>query len=311
MMNPIHDEAIAGAALNGTSSTIHGASHHDTPTLVIEPQKGWSALRLHEIWEYRELLLLLAKRDVTVRYKQTVFGAAWAIVQPIFTMVVFTVVFGGFAGFSNDRAMEHDGKNIYPIFAFTALLPWNYFSRALGGVISSMVGSGHLIQKVYFPRLIPPLVAVMTPAVDFGISFLVLIGMMIYFSMAPTVGVLMLPVFLLFAALTALAVGLWLAAVNVKYRDIGHLMGHISTLWMYASPIIYPLEKVAEKAPDWLFLYSLNPMVSVIEGFRWALVGKSPPDFTAMAVSASMVFVLLFGGLMFFKRTERQFADVV
>jgi lipopolysaccharide transport system permease protein len=310
-MNTRHSEAITTDMTPTHTETqdpfFHNVGTHDVPTLVIEPQQGWSALKLHEIWEYRELLMLLVRRDITVRYKQTVFGAAWAVIQPIFTMIIFTVVFGNFAAMKNDPTLKN--LNIpYPIFTFAALLPWNYFSRAIGGVIGSLVGSGHLIQKVYFPRLIPPLVAVLTPAIDFAIAFLVLIAMLVYFAIVPTWGALLLPVFLLLGALSALALGLWLAAINVKYRDIGHLMGHVTTLWMYDTPIIYPVSRVPE---EWLFLYSLNPMVSVVGGFRWALLGMAPPDWTVMAISSAMVLVLLFGGLMFFKRTERQFADVV
>jgi lipopolysaccharide transport system permease protein len=307
-MNTRHSEAITDMTPTHTETQdtfFHAVGTPEVPTLVIEPQQGWSALKLHEIWEYRELLMLLVRRDITVRYKQTVFGAAWAVIQPIFTMVIFTVVFGNFARMKNDPTLQDVP---YQVFAFAALLPWNYFSRAIGGVIGSMVGSGHLIQKVYFPRLIPPLVAVLTPAIDFGIAFLVLVGMLVYFAIVPTWGALLLPAFLLLGALAALALGLWLAAINVKYRDIGHLMGHVTTLWMYATPIIYPISRVPEK---WLFLYSLNPMVSVVGGFRWALLGMAPPNWTVMAVSGAMVLLLLFGGLMFFKRTERQFADVV
>ena len=271
------------------------------PTVVIEPRRGLFDLDLEAVWEYRELLYFLVWRDVKVRYKQTVIGAAWVILQPLVTMMVFTVVFGYLAQIPSDGLP-------YPIFAYTALLPWTYFSQALTRGGGGLVGSANLISKVYFPRLIIPLASVVTPAVDFFMPFLILLGLMVWFGIAPTWGVLALPLFLLLALMTALAVGLWLSPLNVKYRDVGYTIPFFSQFWMYASPVVYPVSLVPEK---WRLLYSLNPMVGVIEGFRWALLGKESPDFGVMVVSAAVVTVLLLGGIVYFKRMERTFADVV
>jgi lipopolysaccharide transport system permease protein len=273
----------------------------DSPLVRIEPSHGWVSLKLSEIWEYRELLYFLVWRDVKVRYKQTVIGAAWAIIQPFMTMMIFTVIFSHLAKVPSDGFP-------YPIFAYTALLPWTYFAAALSRAISSVIGDAHLVTKIYFPRLIMPLSGVLSPMVDFAFAFLVLLGMMVWFRVAPTWGVLTLPIFLLLALSTALAVGLWLSALNVRYRDVGHTIPFLVQIWMFASPIAYPVSMVPEK---WRLLYSLNPMAGVIEGFRWALLGKESPDFAVMAVSAAAVAVLLWGGLLFFKRMERTFADVV
>jgi len=281
-----------------TSSPAHAV---DVPVTVIEAKSGLFHLGLRELWEFRELLYFLVWRDVKVRYKQTVIGAGWAIFQPLITMVVFTVVFGHFAKIPSDGLP-------YPLFAYAALLPWGYFAQALGKSGSGLVNNAHLITKVYFPRLIIPLASVVTPAVDFLPSLLVLFGLMAWFHIAPTWGVLVLPLFLLMALTTALAVGLWLSPINVKYRDVGHTIPFLIQFWMFASPVVYPLSLVPEQ---WRTLYSLNPMVGVIEGFRWALLGKENPDFMMMLVSGSVMVVLLLGGIVFFKRMERTFADVI
>jgi lipopolysaccharide transport system permease protein len=268
---------------------------------MIQPGKKLLQLDLQAVWQYRELLYFLIWRDLKVRYKQTVIGAAWAILQPLTTMVVFTVIFGQLAKIPSDGFP-------YPIFAFSALLPWTYFSSALARSISSVVGDAHLISKVYFPRLILPLSGVVSGLVDFTIAFVILVGMMIWFGIMPTWGALALPVFLFLALMTALAVGLWLSALNVMYRDVGHTVPFLTQVWMYVSPVVYPVSLVPEK---WRLLYSLNPMAGVIEGFRWALLGKESPDFGVMTVSAVVVVALLLGGLVFFKHMERTFADVV
>ena len=273
----------------------------EPPLTVVEPAHRLLDLDLRALWQYRELLYFLIWRDVKVRYKQTAIGFTWVIIQPVVTMVIFTVIFGNFANIPSDGLP-------YPIFSFTALLPWSYFAQALGQSGRSLVGNAGLISKVYFPRLVIPLVAVSSPLVDFAVSFLVLLGMMVWFSVTPTWGVLLLPVFLLLAALTAFAVGLWLSALNVRYRDVSQLMPFLVQVWMYASPVIYPVSTIPEK---WRLLYSLNPMVGVIEGFRWALLGKSSPDFTVMAVGSAIVLLLLAGGLVYFKRVESSFADVI
>jgi lipopolysaccharide transport system permease protein len=293
------DMKISSAQFLEQESSLVGAV--TKPTLVIEPRKGLFHVDLKAVWEYRELLYFLIWRDVKVRYKQTVIGAAWAILQPFMTMVIFTVIFGNLAKIPSDGFP-------YPIFAFTALLPWNYFASALTRCAGSVVGDAQLISKVYFPRLIIPLASAVTPIVDFFWSFLVLAGMIVWFGVAPTLRVLALPLFLLLALVTALAVGLWLSALNVRYRDVGYTIPFLIHIWMFASPVAYPVSLVPEK---WRLLYSFNPMAGVIEGFRWALLGKEGPDFAVMAVSAVVVTALLLGGLVFFKQMERTFADVV
>ena len=269
--------------------------------ITIKPSHGWGLPSLRELAEYWELLYFLVWRDVKVRYKQTFIGVAWAILQPLMTMMIFTVIFGNFAKLPSDGLP-------YPIFAFTALLPWNYFSQAISRSGLSLVGDSSLIRKVYFPRLIIPLASVAAPLVDFFVSFLVLLIMMAWFGIAPSWGLLFLPLFLLLALMTALAVGLWLSPLNVRYRDVGHTIPFLLQFWMYASPVAYSISLIPEK---WRLLYSLNPMAGVIEGFRWALLGKESPAFAVMALSAVMVAALLLGGIVFFKRTERTFADII
>ena len=276
-------------------------SPDDAPFMWIEPTRGWVSLKLHELWTYRELLYFLIWRDVKVRYKQTVIGAAWAVLQPLSAMVLFTVVFSMFAKIPSDGLP-------YPVFAYVALLPWNFFSSALNRSGSSIVGQASLISKVYFPRLIVPLSATLSGIVDFAIAFVLLIGMMVWFGLVPTWKLVTLPLFLLLALLTALAIGLWMSALNVRYRDVGHTIPFLTQFWMFASPVAYPISVVPEK---WRLLYSLNPLVGVIEGFRWALLGTANPDFTMIGVSALVVSLLLFGGAVYFKRMERTFADVV
>jgi lipopolysaccharide transport system permease protein len=270
------------------------------PTIVIRPSAGWVPLKLKELWEYRELLYFLVWRDVKVRYKQTVLGAAWAVIQPFFTMVVFSIFFGRLAG------MPSDGLP-YPIFAYCALLPWQLFSHAMMESGNSLVANQNLITKVYFPRLVIPLSAVLAGLVDFGIAFLVLLGMMAYYGMAPTTAVATLPLFILLAIATALAVGLWLSALNVQYRDVRYTIPFLTQFWLFATPIAYPSSLVPE---GWRTLYGLNPMAGVVEGFRWALLGTNAPG-PMLAVSVAVVLVLLIGGLYYFRRMEKTFADVV
>lgn len=275
--------------------------HAIEPTVVIQPSKGLFRLGLKAVWQYRELLYFLAWRDLKVRYKQTVVGAGWAIIQPLMTMVVFTMIFGNLAKIPSDGLP-------YPIFAFTALLPWNFFAGALSRCSASLVGNAHLISKVYFPRLIVPLSATVAGVADFGIAFVFLVGMMGWFRIGPNWGVLALPFFLLLALATALAVGLFVSALNVRYRDVGHAIPFLIQVWMFLSPVAYPGSLVPDR---WRPLYILNPMAGVIEGFRWALLGKRAPDITVMATGATIVLVILLGGIVFFKRMERSFADVV
>ena len=273
----------------------------DISVIRIEPSRGWVSVKLSELWTYRELLYFVAWRDVKVRYKQTVIGVAWAVLQPVITMIVFTTIFGRFAKIPSDSLP-------YPIFFFSGLMPWTYFATALNRSIASVVAESHLISKVYFPRLILPLAGTLPGIVDFSISLIVLLGMMVWYRVDITWRLLTLPVFLLFALLTALAAGLWLSALNVRYRDVGHAVPFLIQIWMFCSPVVYPVGLIPEK---YRLLYSFNPMVGVIEGFRWSLLVTARPDFSVMTVSAVAVLIILTGGLIFFKKMERTFADVV
>lgn len=271
------------------------------PCNVIEPRKGLFQLDLISIWHGRELLCFLIWRDVLTRYKQTAIGAAWVIVQPLITMILFTLVFGRLANIPSEGIP-------YPLFAFTALLPWSYFAQALSRTSNSVVNSANLVTKIYFPRLLIPIGASLAPVIDLIFSLVVLVIMMVWYKIVPTWGILSIPLFLGLAILTALAVGLWASAFNVKYRDVGSIIPFVIQIWMYASPVAYPVSMVPEK---WRLIYSLNPMVGVIEGFRWALLDKGNPDFVAMAVSAAVVAFLLAGGIVYFKKMEQSFADVI
>jgi lipopolysaccharide transport system permease protein len=255
---------------------------------------------LDTVWRYRELLFFLVWRELKIRYKQAVIGAGWAIVQPIFAVLIFTAVFGYFA------KMPSDGIP-YPVFAFTALLPWTYFAEAVRRTGTGLVQDSELIRKIYFPRLIIPIAMVLTPAVDFVISLLVLFVVLVCYGIVPTWNVVFLPMFLLVAMISALAVGLWLGPINVRYRDIMHTLPFLIQVWMYASPIVYPLSIVPER---WKALYCLNPMVGVIEGFRWAILGKGEINL-AMGMSVSFMILLILGGCVFFKKNEKSFADVI
>jgi lipopolysaccharide transport system permease protein len=271
------------------------------PSVVIRPRKGLFQLDLGCVWRYREMLYFLVWRDVILRLKQTVIGAAWVILQPMITMIIFTLIFGKLARIPSDGLP-------YPVFAFTALLPWSYFSQALARSSSSVVNSSNLVTKIYFPRLLIPLAASIGPVVDLFFSFLVLLIMFAWFKIVPTWGIFALPLFLGLAIATALSVGLWASAINVRYRDVGNIIPFLIQVWMYASPVAYPVSMVPDK---WRLLYGLNPMVGVIEGFRWALLGKNNPDFVMVAVSAVVVLALLAGGLVYFNKMEQSFADVI
>ena len=271
------------------------------PVLRIEPSRGWVSLKLKEIWEYRELLYFLTWRDVKVRYKQTALGAAWAIIQPFFTMVVFSLFFGRLA------KMPSDGIP-YPIFSFAALVPWTFFANGLSQSSNSLVGSANLITKVYFPRLVVPISSVTSGIVDFVLAFVVLVGMMLFYGIAPTANVLWLPLFLLLAMVTALGVGLWLSAMNVQYRDVRYALPFLTQFWLFATPIAYPSSLLSE---PWRTLYGLNPMVGVVEGFRWALLGTQTAPGLAIGVSSLAALALLVSGAFYFRRMEKTFADVV
>jgi lipopolysaccharide transport system permease protein len=271
------------------------------PWVVIEKNRAALRGELRALWEFRELLYFMVWRDVKTRYKQTALGVGWAILQPLLTTVIFTVVFAYFA------RMPSQGVP-YPLFAFAALLPWAYFSQALARSSVGLVSNANLISKVYFPRLILPLAAAATPLVDFCLTFVVLIGMLAWYHVVPTVAVVLLPLFVFMAFLAAVSVSLWLSALNVKYRDVGHLIPFLVQIWMYASPVVYPVSMVPER---WRIIYGLNPMVTVVEGFRWSLLGTPPPDLTLAFISSAAMLVTLASGFVYFKATERTFADVI
>lgn len=270
-------------------------------TFYIRPASNWTSIGLKELWAYRELLYFLVWRDVKVRYKQTALGAAWAIIQPLMMMFVFSLFFGYLAKVPSDGIP-------YPIFTFCALLPWQLFAHALTESSNSLVANERLITKVYFPRLIVPIAAVLGGMVDFAIAFVIFLVMMLYYGIVPTWAIVTLPGFILLAIMTALGVGLWLSALNVQYRDVRYTIGFLIQFWLFATPVAYSTSIVPER---WRPLYGLNPMAGVVEGFRWALLGKSEPPGTLLAVSVVVVILILVGGLYYFRRMEQEFADVV
>jgi lipopolysaccharide transport system permease protein len=268
--------------------------------IVLEPNHGWLKLELSDLWRYRELLFFLTWRDIKVRYKQTALGAAWAVLQPFLTMVIFSIIFGSLANLPSEGIP-------YPIFTFTALLPWQLFAFALTNSSNSLVGSQNLVSKVYFPRLIIPIASVLPGLVDFAISFMVLVGMMLFYRIPLTSRIWSLPLFLLLALASAMAVGLWFSALNVEYRDVRYVVPFLTTFWQYATPVAYSVTLIPEK---WRLLYGLNPMTGVVEGFRWALLGSGNIG-GLLWVSIAIVLVLLISGLVYFKRMEATFADVI
>jgi lipopolysaccharide transport system permease protein len=273
----------------------------DTRITLIEPSKGWAALNLRDLWIYRELILFMTWRDLKVRYKQTLLGASWAVLQPFLTMVVFSIFFGNLAKIPSDGVP-------YPIFSYTALIPWTLFSKALHDASRSLVASSHMITKVYFPRMILPLASVLAGVVDFFIAFVVLIGMMIFYHISPTTNVWTLPLFLILALITAIGVGLWLSALNVLYRDINYVLPFLTQFWMFLTPIAYPSSMIPQR---FQMLYALNPMTGVVEGFRWALLGSGQAPGTMTLVSSVVAVILLVTGMVYFRRMERQFSDMV
>jgi lipopolysaccharide transport system permease protein len=276
-------------------------SEDDAPITRIAPSTGWISLRLRDLWEYRELLYFLTWRDVLVRYKQTVLGVAWAIIQPLFTMVVFSVFFGKLVKVPSDGIP-------YPIFSYAALVPWTFFSNSLNKTSNSLVGNAALIRKIYFPRLAMPIAAVLSGVVDFVLAFMVLLGMMLFYGIVPTIHAIWLPGLLLLAFVTSLGVGLWLSAMNVQFRDVRHTVPFIIQFWLFATPVAYPSSLLAE---PWRTLYGINPMVGVVEGFRWALLGTDTAPGLMIIVSSLVSLALLIGGAYYFRRMEKTFADVV
>lgn len=271
------------------------------PVVEIKPSHGWIALNLRELWNYRELLFFLTWRDIKVRYKQTVLGALWAIIQPFFTMVVFSLFFGQLAKVPSDDIP-------YPIFSYTALVPWNYFAYALTESANSVVGSANMIKKIYFPRLVVPLASVLGGVADFTVSFTVLLGMMLYYGIAPTINIIWLPFLLLLGLVTALGVGLWLSAMNVQFRDVRYTLPFLTQFWLFITPIAYPSSLLDQ---PWRTLYGLNPMAGVVEGFRWALLGADTAPGAMILLSSIVAVTLLLSGAYYFRRLEKTFADVV
>lgn len=270
------------------------------PVFRIQASRGWVALRLKELWDYRELLYFLTWRDIKVRYKQTALGIAWAIIQPFFTMLVFTFI-RGLAKIPSDGIP-------YPVFCYAALVPWTFFSNGLTNSSNSLVGSSNLLSKVYFPRLTIPLATVLSGIVDLVLAFVLLLAMMLYYGVTPTWQIVWLPLFLLLALVTSLGVGLWLSALNVQYRDVRYIVPFIAQFWMLATPIAYPSSLLKE---PWRTVYGLNPMAGVVEGFRWALLGSKITVGPLLIVSSLMAVLILAGGAFYFRRMEKTFADIV
>ncbi|MHB8185464.1 MAG: ABC transporter permease [Dermatophilaceae bacterium] len=274
---------------------------HDGATVVLEPAVGWSALKLGEVWQSHELMLFLAWRDIKVRYAQAALGVAWAVIQPLLMMVVFTVFLGHLAKIPSDGVP-------YAVFAFAGLVPWILFANATGGAAQSLVGSANLVSRVWFPRLVLPGAALLSFLPDVAIASLLLIGLMIFYGMSVPVTALMLPLFVAFALLAAASVGVWLSALNVAYRDVRYAVPFVIQLWLFATPVAYPASLVPAGYRD---LLGLNPMAGVVEGFRWALLGQNQPPWALMGVSALVMVALLVTGLYYFRRVEHGFADVI
>jgi lipopolysaccharide transport system permease protein len=296
----VSDMTIIGATSSRAVSDP-SVERSELPHTRIEPSKGWISLGLKDLWQYRDLLFFLTWRDIKVRYKQTTLGAAWAVIQPLFTMLVFTLFFGRLAKVPSDGIP-------YPLFTYAALLPWQLFAYALTESSNSVVANERLITKVYFPRLVVPLASVLAGLVDFAIAFTLVIGMMVWYGVRPTWALLTLPFFILFAVATAFGVGLWLSALNVQYRDVRYTLNFIVQFWLFASPVAYSSTLVP---PRWRPLYGLNPMAGVIEGFRWALLGRAQAPGAMLLLSVGVVALVLVGGLYYYRRMEKTFADVV
>jgi lipopolysaccharide transport system permease protein len=273
----------------------------EVPVVIIRPSRGLAALNLRDLWVYRELIFFMIWRDLKVRYKQTMLGAAWAVIQPVMTMLVFNFIFGSVAKLPTDGIP-------YPIFSYTALLPWGLFTTALNSASRSLTSNNNMITKIYFPRLVLPLASVMGGLVDFAIAFVILIGMMFYYHIVPTTAIWTLPAFLLLALITALGVALWLSAINVKYRDVGYALPFLTNFWLFITPVAYSAKVISDK---WQLIYSLNPMAGVVTGFRWALLGTQIPSGTPLAVSAGISLLVLVSGLFYFRNMERTFADTI
>ena len=267
----------------------------------IQPSRGWTSLRLGEVWEYRGLISIFVWRDLKVRYRQTVIGALWAIIQPFLTMVVFSVFFGRLAGMPSDSIP-------YPIFSYAALVPWTFFANSINQASNSLVNHAEMIKKIYFPRLTMPIASLLGGLVDFVLAFIILLGMMLYYGFVPTINILWFPFFVLLAMMTALGVSLWLSAMNVQFRDVRYMIPFITQVWLFATPVAYPSSLLSE---PWRTLYGLNPMVGVVEGFRWALLGTDTAPGPTFIVSFFVAFLILVSGIYYFRRMEKTFADVI
>ncbi len=286
---------------HASASSVDAGGTLRLPTVRIRPSRGLFHLDLRAVWQYRELLVFLVWRDTKVRYKQAVIGAGWAVFQPLMSMLLFTVIFSSLAKLPSDGIP-------YPLFAYAGLLPWNFIAQATSRSGTSLVGESHLISKVYFPRLIIPLAAASAPAMDLMCGLVMIIPLMLWFGITPGWQCLFFPLFALIALLAALAVSLWFSALHVKFRDVGHVIPFFVQIWMFASPIVYPISLIPE---GWRTLYSLNPVVGVVEGFRWSLLGQHAPSIETIVPSVCIVLILLASGIVYFKRMERTFADVI
>lgn len=269
--------------------------------IVLEPPRGWWSLRLADLWMFRELLFFLVWRDIKVRYKQTLLGASWAILQPLFSMVIFSVIFGKFANLPSDGIP-------YPIFSYTALLPWQLFSRALTDASSSLVSDQQFITKIYFPRLFLPAASILSGIIDFFVAFSILFVMMAYYKIPLTLNILIVPLLILYTVIVCMAVAMWLSSINVKYRDVKYALPFLVQVWLYATPVAYSISLVPK---EWQILYGLNPMVGVVEGFRWALLGSQANIGLLLGVSVLIVIPLFIGGIIYFQRMELTFSDII
>jgi lipopolysaccharide transport system permease protein len=268
---------------------------------LIRPISGWAPLELRELWEYRELLYFFIWRNIKIRYKQTVLGGAWAVIQPFLTMIVFSIFFGRLAGISSEGVP-------YPVFVYTALVPWTFFANSLSQASNSLLENERMITKIYFPRLLLPMATVFSGLLDFMISFLLLIGMMLWYGLAFPARIWLIPFFLLMTTVTALGVGLWLSAMNVRYRDVRYVIPFLIQFWLFCTPVAYSSSLVPAQ---WQTFYGLNPMTGMVEGFRWAILGLTPVSFPMIIVSLVVTIIVLIGGLYYFRRTEETFADVI
>jgi len=284
-----------------TEPTGHLPADDRDQIVHIKPRSGWASLKLGELWRYRELLYFFVWRDLKVRYKQTALGAAWAILQPFLTMVVFSIFFGRLAKIPSSDLP-------YPVFAYSALVPWTFFANGLTQASNSIVSNAAMVKKTYFPRLTLPVATVMAGLVDFALALGVLIGMMFFYQIVPTINIVWLPFLLLLAIVTSLGASLWFAAVNVRFRDVRFIVPFLVQFWLFMTPIAYPTNIVPER---WRLIYSLNPMVGVVEGFRWALLGTDTTPGPIMIVSSLVALIMLISGIIYFRRMERSFADIV